>query len=427
MESVRKKRKRFTLRNYLITTILVTISIVIILSGLDIWACFKIRKYLLPEDNGVCLTIEQTYKDGSKTNSMFFIDYDQTVEGIPYLTDGNDSGAEPNNSKFSIEKIEKPYDTLTPKRKLAYNACGVLIVAVPIVLSIVGILFSGMFFYKRKLEKPIEILNEATTNIANQNLDFTVEYAVKDEMGSLCQSFEQMRQALWDNNKAMWSMLEERRMLQASIAHDLRNPIAIIQGYAQYLQINARDSKLSQDKIGRIADNLENASKRLEYYTESIRTLNQMEDMPVNKIDIEGDVLAENISTDFKVLADKSGISLVLTSSLSHEPIRVDYGMLYRVLENVYGNALRYAKSQILINMWSEDSKLCVDVEDDGEGFTEDILHSKDTLFLPTKHEDGHIGMGLAMSRLLCEKHDGHMIIGNNEKHSGKIKIIFGL
>ena len=58
----------------------------------------------------------------------------------------------------------------------------------------------------------------------------------QDELGRLCAAFEKMRQTLYENNRQMWSMLEERRALQASVAHDLRNPIAIMTGYVEYLQ-----------------------------------------------------------------------------------------------------------------------------------------------------------------------------------------------
>ncbi len=62
-------------------------------------------------------------------------------------------------------------------------------------------------------------------------------------------------------------MLEERKLMQASIAHDLRNPIAIIEGYTEYLQLNLPNGKLSIQRILRISDNLNKAAKRLEYYT----------------------------------------------------------------------------------------------------------------------------------------------------------------
>ena len=97
-------------------------------------------------------------------------------------------------------------------------------------------------------------------------------------MGALCASFEQMRQTLKENNQKLWDMLEERRRLQGSVAHDLRNPIAIIQGYAQYLQLNLSGGGISKEKISFVVANILQTSHRLERYTDSLRTISRLEE-----------------------------------------------------------------------------------------------------------------------------------------------------
>ena len=73
-------------------------------------------------------------------------------------------------------------------------------------------------FYRRKLRDPLEIMAEGTRQIAARNLDFEIKYGCLDEMGDLCRSFENMRAALYENSKDMWNMLEERRLMQASVS-----------------------------------------------------------------------------------------------------------------------------------------------------------------------------------------------------------------
>ena len=131
-----------------------------------------------------------------------------------------------------------------------------------------GILLCGFFFYRYKLSKPIKLLSNATEQIASNNLDFTLSYDNKDEMGGLCRSFEQMRQVLDENNRALWKMLEERKLLQASVAHDLRNPIAIISGYAEYLQMNLSKDSFTRERITTIADHIYLSAGRLKKSTE---------------------------------------------------------------------------------------------------------------------------------------------------------------
>lgn len=80
--------------------------------------------------------------------------------------------------------------------------------------------------YHKILEPPITVLMDATAHIQDRDLNFQITFDGQDELGQLCTAFEKMRQTLYENNRQLWSMLEERRALQASVAHDLRNSIA---------------------------------------------------------------------------------------------------------------------------------------------------------------------------------------------------------
>ena len=61
-------------------------------------------------------------------------------------------------------------------------------------------------------------------------------------MGDLCRAMDTMRAALLKNNQETWAMMEERRKLSASIAHDLRTPITVMKGYAGGRLLDAKTS-----------------------------------------------------------------------------------------------------------------------------------------------------------------------------------------
>ena len=75
----------------------------------------------------------------------------------------------------------------------------------------------------------------ASRKIAEKDLDFAIHWDRQDEMGALCASFEEMRRALWENNRVMWRQMEERKRLNAAFAHDLRTPLTVLRGYAGML------------------------------------------------------------------------------------------------------------------------------------------------------------------------------------------------
>lgn len=422
METMKIKIRNMSLQNYFALCVLIMVLVVVVLSGGIIWGCSAFCDFLLPESNTVYLSVHQTYADGSEVVSVILNIGDEKQE-LPVLTETDGESRVPIDTKYTIEKVENRFESLTPKRKLAYQFCQGTMIVVPALFSIVGAVLCSVLFYKKKLQYPLEILENATEQIANQNLDFEVNYLCEDEMGRLCQSFEQMRTALCENYKQMWNLLEERRLLQASIAHDLRNPIAIMEGYTEYLQLNLGSKNLSEKRIKKIVNNLNMAAKRMEVYTESVRRLNQMEDMEVNRREVSSTQLIAEMEEDFRMMAEKAHISLWIENHILEQRISVDVDILYRIMENLFGNALRYAKEQISLDFSLEEKKLVILILDDGEGFSEEILNRQDKLFSLKQLEDGHLGMGLAISRMLCKKLDGRMELYNDENHHAVVKL----
>ncbi len=427
MESLKKKYYNLPLRKFFVISVLFTICFVAALSGMVIFGCTAFRHYLLPDPNAVYLTIEQTLSDGSTVTRVQLFEFDDDPQKFAQLVSDQKEQNTVLDEKYSIQKIEKSYDTMGPKRKLAYQSCGVIMAALPAVSSIIGILLCGLYFYKRKLAEPLKLLSDATAKIASKDLDFSIQYGFNDEMGALCQSFEHMRMTLYENNKILWKMLEERKLMQASIAHDLRNPIAIIEGYTEYLQLNLPNGKLSIQRILRISDNLNKAAKRLEYYTESIKMINQFEDVKMNPKKTPVLEFLKDIEDDFSIIASGSNIQLIVTNNLKDCFVKFDATAVYRILENIFGNAIRFAKEKITISFSTEKQYLIISVSDDGCGFSDDILENNSNLLLPKPKEDGHMGIGLTISRILCQKHGGNLELSNNEKNGATVKIIIGI
>lgn len=421
------KRKCSSLQNYFVLIVLITFFIVICLSLLSIWGCQKFREYLLPNSNTIWVTLNITYSDGRTEELKFSTELGKEMYDIPRLTvaeDGSINNSELSDIKTSIEKIENNFDMLTPKRKIAYQICGIAMIAMPMIFSIVGILICGFIFYRKKLNKPLKLLENSMEQISNKNLDFRLSYTSNDEMGKLCSSFEKMRQILEETNKELWKMIEERRLVQASVAHDLRNPISIIEGYAEYLQTNLQNDNLSKEKILEITSNINKTAKRLERYTDSICTINALEDIEVNRKEISTQKFIEDVKSDLKQMTKSKGIGLVLEAEkLFKEKIKIDSYIIYRILENIINNALRYSKEKINLSFNIQENYLIISIVDDGIGFSEDVLKERNNLIIPTSSDGKHCGLGLIISRILCKKHGGKLELSNDISGGAKVKI----
>lgn len=135
--------------------------------------------------------------------------------------------------------------------------------------------------------------------------------------------------------------------------------------------------------------------------------------------------LAESITEDLMLLTEKSGIVLHMANNLQNVEIKIDSMILYCILENIVNNALRFANSSISIDFSLHDKILSVTVKDDGDGFKQELLNQKEKSLLNVG-EDGHMGIGLSMSRLLCKKHGGRLELSNTS-YGACVKIYFSV
>src|SRR5690606_36532888 len=85
----------------------------------------------------------------------------------------------------------------------------------------------------RKIVNPLEQLRQSAEHIKEGNLTFQLESVSKDEVGQLVQTFDQMRQRLYDSVQLQLHYEENRKQLLSNISHDLRTPITTIKGYAE--------------------------------------------------------------------------------------------------------------------------------------------------------------------------------------------------
>ena len=418
------------LRSSFILYVLTTLVVVAILSGLTIWGCVTLQKTLLPDSNLVYLTIQRSDSDGNETTTTVPMPLNDVLKEIPSMISREDTEGDilsgEQKVKYSVTKIENSFTALSPKRQLVYQASQIGMIALPVFFSLVGILLCGLLFYRKKLKIPISLLTSATKQIADQNLDFQISYPSADEMGALCASFEQMRQILKENNQKLWDMLEERRRLQGSVAHDLRNPIAIIQGYAQYLQLSLSGDKISREKISSVVANILHTSHRLERYTDSLRTISRLEELEVQVQPVNFASLSSDMREDLSLLTEEKNLELDWENTVVEEGLNLDTKILYRILENLIGNAVRFANRKIKVQFSYCQGLLTTTVSDDGPGFPQKVLNSKDSYAYAYMGSDdeNHLGMGLAICRVLCRKHGGQLTLSNSDQGGAVIKFV---
>ena len=318
------------------------------------------------------------------------------------------------------------WQELSTKQNIIYYGSYAAMIGLPVVYIVGGIGIATMVYYKRKLRIPIAQLQNGIKRIQENDLDFCIEYNGGDELGQLCGSMEKMRKELRQNNKALWEALEQRKLLNASVAHDLRTPITVLKGYLDYLEDGILQDKLTEGKLLDTVLSMQGAVTRLEQYAECVRNLEKIESIEI-KIQPENvKLLIKEIESNISQLTGKKEI--LFSDGISFDEVNIDKGVLFRILENLLQNALRYAEKQINISITQNDKFLILTVKDDGKGFTETDLKKADTMFYSKDRGKEHFGIGLGICKILCEKHGGRLLITNNKEKGAcviaKLKIL---
>ena len=109
---------------------------------------------------------------------------------------------------------------------------------------------SGVLIYwiYRTVSVPLSKLQKAARNIKEGNLDFEIRADADDEIGQLCQDFDEMRQRLKANAEEQQETERENKELISNISHDLKTPITAIKGYVEGIMDGVADTPEKMDR-----------------------------------------------------------------------------------------------------------------------------------------------------------------------------------
>lgn len=290
------------------------------------------------------------------------------------------------------------------------------------------IILAAFLFYRYKLMKPIELINQSAAKIANNDLDFSLTYESKDEMGRLCTSLEMMRSSLESNYRDMWRMMEERRRLNAVFSHDLRTPLTVLRGYSDFLSQYVPENKVSKEKLLSTVSAISKHTERIESYVATMTDVQKIEDISISATQASTLDLCEQVTSIAHMLGEQSTIRVEVVNRMDVDRIGVDTRMILRVVDNLLSNALRYAKERIEITLRIVGYDLIIEVSDDGNGFSPEDLQQGTQAFYRNDTDDSiHFGLGLYICKSLCEKHGGNLHISNGEQGGAKATARFHL
>ena len=343
--------------------------------------------------------------------------------------------------KISLKSVDE--ETYKTKRKMVLFSS--------IMILVTALLFAG--FILRLVHVPIRKLAKGTREVANLNLNYTIDFDSKDEMGELARSFNQMTKQLKAANEANqeWSSTLEKKVRQKSeelkkaqahlllvekiaslgklsavVAHEINNPLSGILTYAKLcLKMIQNPASLSReqnnsvvqflsvirDEAIRCGDIVKNllifAKKDFGKWTEESlnKIINNSLQLVKHKIQIkELELLQELGEGNDIIYCDASGIQHVLVALFINAIDAMSKGGKLRV-------------KTFLLNSTHE---VQIVVSDTGSGIPEEILPRIFEPFVSTKESTG---LGLSVVYGIIQQHQGEIEV-ESEPNRGTTFVI---
>ena len=295
-------------------------------------------------------------------------------------------------------------------RFLIYVGMGTLIICMGLV-----------WYFSRRITKPIQELAELSDRMAN--LDFEAKYTSggKNEIGELGDNFNRMSQKLEKaiselkqaNNSLQQDIEQKEKMEQmrtefmGNVSHELKTPIALIQGYAEGLKEGVNDDPESRDFY---CDVIMDEAGKMNRMVKNLMTLNQLE-FGNDKVEFERFNLTELIGgvlQSMDILSQQKDVKLIFREE---NPVYVwgDEFKIEQVVRNYVSNAYNHVNEEkiIEVKILREDGLAKVTVFNTGKPIPEeDVPRIWDKFFKVDKahtREYGGNGIGLSIVKAIME------------------------
>ena len=316
------------------------------------------------------------------------------------------------NVNFLIRSpVESIRESVTlSNRFLIYVGIGTLIICIGLV-----------WYFSRRITKPIQELAELSDHMAN--LDFEAKYTSggNNEIGELGDNFNRMSQKLEKaiselkqaNNSLQQDIEQKEKMEQmrtefmGNVSHELKTPIALIQGYAEGLKEGVNDDPESRDFY---CDVIMDEAGKMNRMVKNLMTLNQLE-FGNDKVEFERFNLTELIGgvlQSMDILSQQKDVKLIFREE---NPVYVwgDEFKIEQVVRNYVSNAYNHVNEEkiIEVKILQEDGLAKVTVFNTGKPIPEeDVPRIWDKFYKVDKahtREYGGNGIGLSIVKAIME------------------------
>lgn len=277
------------------------------------------------------------------------------------------------------------------------------IVIILLVATLVGLLF--IWFITKKLNIIVMGIRQF------QSGNFTSRISVKnnDELDTIALVFNEMADTIEKNIKELKETDEFRSELIGNISHDLRTPVASVQGYAETL-ILKHDNITPEEQLTYL-EIIYSSCERLKKLVSELFELSKLQTNQI-KLNREPFSIAElisDIANKYRLISQKKGVSINAFIPKDIPMVEADIILIDRVLQNLIDNAIKFSREGDYINIEIKQiatDQITISIADTGEGILPDELPYIFERYYKGKKYSDSTGLGLAIVKKIIDLHE---------------------
>ncbi len=300
-------------------------------------------------------------------------------------------------------------DTIVPQIKAVALQAVVAFVLIIITTAVILILwlYRGIIY-------PLNVLKRATREMKEGNLDYSIHMNTYDEIGELCDDFEEMRIHLKELIEVKMQYETNSRELLSNISHDLKTPLTTIKGYAEGIIDGVADSP---EKIDRYIKTIYNKANDMTALVDELSMYARIDNnsLPYNFRIIEVNEYFDDCIDELTFEMEVKHIKLTYECQVNTKcKMIIDTEQMKKVIHNIINNSEKYMDKEegtIKVCVKEQGDFIQIEIEDNGAGIAERDLPNIFERFyradMSRNSQKGGSGLGLAIVRKIIEEHGG--------------------
>ncbi|MBC74285.1 MAG: two-component sensor histidine kinase [Muricauda sp.] len=256
------------------------------------------------------------------------------------------------------------------------------------------------------------------------DLQYRIENADSTDLANVATTFNNMADTILSDIEKIKSVDQLRQELIANISHDLRTPLAVVQGYIETLHM--KNAQLSLKEQQEYLNIISSGGDRLAKLISQLFEYSKLESNQIQpkKEPFLISELANDINRNYSILAKNKNIDLKLSMDDNIPLVFADISLVERAVQNLMDNAIKFTPEfgEIIIKVKALETGVEVVVQDSGPGIDKESQVLIFERFRQTRigREKEGAGLGLAIVKKILDIHDSKITVLSNPNSGTK-------